>query len=105
MVIHVQDLLEIADTLAYFSKKIKKSMMKYEKFVKSIIKDDSKPFKDVKDGIVLGGKKFLEKIREILKGKQAKKRPSVLKKLLSNTPIEEVFRTVTDFYFLSLVHL
>jgi len=31
-------------------------MIEYKKFVESGIKDDIKPFKDVKAGIVLGGK-------------------------------------------------
>ncbi|GAG77855.1 unnamed protein product [marine sediment metagenome] len=47
--------------------------MEYEKFVKSIVKDDSKPFKDVKDGIVLEGKKVFRKDKRDSKRQTGKK--------------------------------
>ena len=80
-------------------------MIEYKKFVESGIKDGTKPFKDVKAGIVLGGENLVEKIKEILKDKGVNKETPALKRFFKDIPIEGVVKIVADYYLLSPVNL
>lgn len=98
-------LVDINDTLAYFSEDIKTAMIEYKMFVESGIKDDNKPFKDIKAGLVLGRENFIEKIKEILRVRGANGESPGLKQFLKDIPIEEVVKTVADYYLMPPINL
>lgn len=98
-------IVDINNTLAYFSKKLKTAMMEYKKFVDCVNKDEKDPLKDVKACIVLGGEKFIEKIKEIVKTKQIDKEVPALERLAPRISMEEVVKKVADYYSLFSTYL
>ncbi len=60
-------IVDINNTLAYFSKKLTTAMMEYKRFVDCADRAEKDPSKDLKACIILGGEQFIEKIKEIIK--------------------------------------
>ena len=92
-------LVDIRDTLFHFSENAKEAMAAYRNFVESGIEEDERPFKDVRAGIVLGGEIFFEeKIKDMITERSVDRELPALRRLLKETPIEQVVRVVADYY-------
>lgn len=92
-------LVDIRDTLSHFSENAKEAMAAYRKFVESGIEEDERPFKDVRAGIVLGREIFFEeKIKDMIRERSVDRELPALRRLLKETPIEQVVRVVADYY-------
>jgi REP element-mobilizing transposase RayT len=96
------EIVDMTDTLHYFSEDAQTAVSGYKNFVESGIGDIRNPFKEVQAGFVLGDKNFVEEqTRGIAKHKGADRELPALTRLLDASPIQQVVEAVADYYSLS----
>jgi len=92
-------LVEIDDTLSYFSEDKNIAIKKYREFVEIGAIDDRSWLDEIKAGVILGKERFLEGIKKILAGKDTDDEIPALKKLIrADVSAEKVLKVITDKY-------
>jgi chromosomal replication initiation ATPase DnaA len=76
--------------------------MRYKDFAESGIPDNPGPLNDVQAGIVLGRERFIEeRTKEIVTDQSSDREPPALRRFFDGDSVEEVVKTVADYYLLS----
>jgi putative transposase len=93
-----ETLADTGDTLARYSEKKGEAVRAYRKFVESGITQRDNPFRDVEAGIVLGGKRFKEKIKSLLEKVKTDEEIPQIKKLRDTVSMDKVVRASCIYY-------
>jgi len=91
-------LVDIADTLSYFSSKTAVASKKYGAFVEAAIAGEENPLKNIEAGIILGDKRFKAKIMSLIDKMKTDEEIPQIKKLRMNVPIDKVIKTCCAYY-------
>lgn len=91
-------LVDIEDTLSYFSFKRGRAIKSYKSFVEDVIKKKLNPFDNLKAGVLLGREKFEQQVRRLLCGKEDDEEIPSLRKLQVVITVQEVVDTLTQIY-------
>ncbi len=91
-------LVDIEDTLSYFSFKRGRAIKSYKSFVEDVIKKKLNPFDNLKAGVLLGREKFEQQVRTLLCGKEDDEEIPSLRKLQVVLTVQEVVDTLTQIY-------
>ena len=93
-----ETLADTGDTLSRYSEKKGEAVRAYKEFVESGITRGDNPFRDVEAGIVLGGKRFKEKIKCLLEKVKADEEIPQIKKLRDTVSMDKVVRACCIYY-------
>ena len=74
-------LIDTSDTLCCFSNQLGKAKEAYMDFVEAAIGVEENPFEDVEEGLILGTKRFKEKIKKVIDNKELDEEIPQIKKL------------------------
>lgn len=91
-------LVDTADTLSRFANKKEKAVKAYRAFVESGIGNEEDPFRDLEAGIILGAKRFKEKLAGLLGKMKPDKEFPELKRLRDKAPIDRVVSICSAYY-------
>ena len=91
-------LIDTSDTLCCFSNHLGKAKEAYMDFVEAAIGGEENPFEDVKEGLILGTKRFKENIKKLIDNKELDEEIPQIKKLKETISIEQVILACSDFY-------
>jgi len=91
-------LVDVEDTLSYFSFKRSGAIKRYKEFVEDGIGKDITPFHNIKAGILLGREKFEQEARRYLDGKEDDEELPSLKKIRGVITVSEVVDTLSRIY-------
>ncbi|MFH1096680.1 MAG: transposase [Candidatus Desantisbacteria bacterium] len=91
-------IVDITDTLLYFSKTRSKAEKAYREFVEEGIRREENPFNDIELKIILGGKDFKAKIMNLLDRIKVDDELPQIKRLVEKMPIERVIEGCSKYY-------
>ena len=91
-------LVDMADTLLHFSSDKNRAIEAYRDFVKEGMSSEDNPFKDLEAGIILGTKRFKEKVARLLGKMKVDGELPQLKRLRDTVPIERIVSVCSTYY-------
>jgi putative transposase len=94
--------VDVTDILSYFGDDMRTARRRYTEFVEAGINDHMRnPFKEAKEGIILGGEDFIKNIKDIVKGMPRDRELPSLKMFQRRVQKDIIVRSVSEFYSLN----
>lgn len=93
-----ESMVDIAETLSYFSKTKYAAMKAYKEFVLEGIGERNNPMDDMVAGVLLGSEMFVAQIRRMLQRRKPDEEIPQLKKLQEIIPVEKVIKGCCKYY-------